>query len=70
MLEVGKKYVTRDKKLPARVLCTDLCGRLDCVAVAILDSDGTEKIFTYYPDGRLGAYTGTDHFDLIEMVAS
>lgn len=50
-LNVNEPVQTRDGRM-ARIVCTDIKGRDDCIGALVLHSDGDESFHFFYPDGR------------------
>jgi hypothetical protein len=63
MIEMGKKYRTRDGR-PVRVLCTDRKSLYPVVAL-IMNRDAQEAWQGYKADGSV--YDSSSSFDLIEV---
>jgi hypothetical protein len=61
MIELGKKYVTRDGR-PVRILCTD-AGE-PCTVVGLAWMNGVDMMFRWPPDGR---HEHSHRLDLAEV---
>lgn len=67
-IEMGKRYVTREKGYPARILCVDRKDKHYPVIAAVENEDGGEAAFYYTATGKKYSSAGdprSSPYDLI-----